>query len=168
MANVRTCVACGKRHNDYSPYFCNLCHYARVLFSEWGSGRSRAGIMVAVAKRAGHLLPASRLHCSDCGAAACDYDHRDYNDPLNVEPVCRGCNLRRGYATPLSWCFERFTDWATGRVIPLIGNRSVGQRMRENHFTGPGGTAVRMLRVRDLRAALGAPDVPTELEQKAA
>ncbi|MFA5633142.1 MAG: hypothetical protein WC997_16665 [Porticoccaceae bacterium] len=31
---------------------------------------------------------------------ATDYDHRDYRKPLSVEPVCRRCNLSRGYAIP--------------------------------------------------------------------
>jgi len=29
------------------------------------------------------------------------YDHRDYFKLLEVEPVCRGCNRRRGQAFPL-------------------------------------------------------------------
>jgi formylmethanofuran dehydrogenase subunit E len=38
--------------------------------------------------------------CRDCGEPSTDYDHRDYNKPLEVEPVCRSCNLLRGPALP--------------------------------------------------------------------
>ncbi len=39
--------------------------------------------------------------CVDCGAPAECYDHRDYTKPLQVEPVCKGCNNRRGPGLPL-------------------------------------------------------------------
>ena len=39
--------------------------------------------------------------CIDCGKRAVVYDHRDYNKPLDVVPVCISCNslkhLRRGF-----------------------------------------------------------------------
>jgi hypothetical protein len=38
--------------------------------------------------------------CADCSKAACDYDHRDYNRPLDVVPTCRSCNRKRGYGLP--------------------------------------------------------------------
>lgn len=40
--------------------------------------------------------------CVDCSALATEYDHRDYNRPLEVDPVCRPCNFRRGQATDWS------------------------------------------------------------------
>jgi hypothetical protein len=37
--------------------------------------------------------------CVDCkGKRAVHYEHRDYGKPLEVDPVCQGCNLRRGPA----------------------------------------------------------------------
>ena len=36
--------------------------------------------------------------CVDCGKPAAHYDHRDYKRPLEVEPVCRSCNRKRGPA----------------------------------------------------------------------
>jgi len=36
--------------------------------------------------------------CVDCGCPASGYDHRDYDKPLEVEPVCYRCNQRRGPA----------------------------------------------------------------------
>lgn len=38
--------------------------------------------------------------CVDCGSPAKEYDHRDYNKPLVVEPVCKRCNQKRGRAIP--------------------------------------------------------------------
>lgn len=49
----------------------------------------------------GRLPHPSSLICVDCGAAAEQYDHRDLTRPLDVVPVCRGCNNRRGPAFPL-------------------------------------------------------------------
>lgn len=36
------------------------------------------------------------IPCFDCGEPACEYDHRDYKKPMEVEPVCRACNQARG------------------------------------------------------------------------
>ena len=54
---------------------------------------------VAVAKEMGYLpkLDGS-VACVDCGAPALEYDHRDYSRPLDVDPVCKSCNRRRGTA----------------------------------------------------------------------
>lgn len=51
---------------------------------------------VAKAIRDGYLARPSTLTCIDCGQPAEVYDHRDYNKPLTVEPVCHACNLNRG------------------------------------------------------------------------
>lgn len=48
--------------------------------------------------RGGYIWPAKLYDCVDCGKRAHDYDHRDYSKPLEVEPVCRSCNLKRGPA----------------------------------------------------------------------
>ena len=48
----------------------------------------------------GELPNISTQTCVDCGSPAEHYDHRDYNKPLEVEPVCRTCNYRRGPAIP--------------------------------------------------------------------
>lgn len=55
---------------------------------------------VAAAIRDGYLPRPSSLTCLDCGAPAQAYDHRDYNKPLDVEPVCHACNVKRGPALP--------------------------------------------------------------------
>jgi ribosomal protein L37AE/L43A len=58
--------------------------------------RARYAVLKAV--RGGDLenLKDGNVKCVDCGAVASVYDHRDYNKPLDVSPVCHGCNIRRG------------------------------------------------------------------------
>ena len=56
--------------------------------------------LVQIAIRDGYLPKPSTLICLDCGASAQVYDHRDYNRPLDVEPVCHACNIKRGPALP--------------------------------------------------------------------
>ena len=41
-------------------------------------------------------LPREYRACVDCGARALIWDHRDYSRPLDVQPVCRQCNIARG------------------------------------------------------------------------
>lgn len=77
-----TCWGCGARH---------LKEGARAM----------AAVNQAVAK--GALRRASEHACTDCGARATEYDHRDYTQPLAVEPVCAACNKRRGPAFNSIW-----------------------------------------------------------------
>lgn len=57
---------------------------------------------VSHARAMGRLPPPSDYSCADCGAQAVCYDHRDYNKPLDLTPVCASCNLKRGRAVPLT------------------------------------------------------------------
>lgn len=45
----------------------------------------------------------TKFKCVDCGSKAWCYDHRNYGKPLDVEPVCSGCNFNRGGAKTLKW-----------------------------------------------------------------
>ena len=72
------------------------------------NGAQAAMTAVYVAKDKGYILPFSEypVRCFGvdgvpCGGMAEQWDHRDYNKPLDVEPVCRSCNMRRGPAKPL-------------------------------------------------------------------
>lgn len=57
------------------------------------------------------------FRCVDCGNGATEYEHRDYNKPLAVEPVCRTCNHRRGSAIPKRWKgFELFATFMRCRT----------------------------------------------------
>ena len=59
-------------------------------------GHNRAARAVCNAVKAGDLTPITKnTKCVDCGEQAKYYDHRDYNKPLDVEPVCNKCNQKR-------------------------------------------------------------------------
>lgn len=60
--------------------------------------QKQAHYEVARAIRLGNLPHPSKFVCVDCNVPAIEYDHRDYAQPLAVDPVCRRCNLRRGPA----------------------------------------------------------------------
>lgn len=65
--------------------------------------RIRAVGKVSAAVRAGQLPRITEeTKCVDCGNRATDYEHRDYYRPLDVEPVCKKCNRRRGAAHPVA------------------------------------------------------------------
>ncbi len=53
---------------------------------------------VTKAVRDGDLPSIGTQICVDCGKPAQHYDHRDYDKPLEVEPVCVKCNFARGPA----------------------------------------------------------------------
>ncbi len=92
----RSCKHCGvdisERH-----------YHARICFGcmgVWGrvSGARKATAEVNKAINRGELVPAKQLKCVDCGMQAMSYDHRDYSQPLSVQPVCQSCNKLRGPA----------------------------------------------------------------------
>lgn len=60
----------------------------------WYRLRARAKDLVHQAVGRGELarLPDPAILCVECGDAAVYYDHRDYEKPLNVRPVCSKCN----------------------------------------------------------------------------
>lgn len=66
--------------------------------SKWAL-KAHAAVNAAIKK--GALPKPGSFSCTDCKVwkAQC-YDHRDYNKPLDVEPVCYGCNAKRGPAIP--------------------------------------------------------------------
>ena len=89
-----TCVRCGDAVMSHttSTLMCRTCqnrHNAESLL---------CGRAVAKAIRQGLLPRADTCICADCGAAASEWEHRDYLKPLDVEPICRSCNNKRGPA----------------------------------------------------------------------
>jgi len=64
-------------------------------------GKNRAHSAVHQAIKKGKLKPVSEHNCVDCGKKAKFYDHRDYNKPLDVVPVCHSCNGLRGHGIAL-------------------------------------------------------------------
>lgn len=76
-------------------------------------GGVKAIAKVQKAIREGAIKRIIECRCVDCGDPAERYDHRDYNKPLDVVPVCSSCNLIRGPALPLRGYFADVFD--TGR-----------------------------------------------------
>lgn len=63
----------------------------------------KAHLIVKKAMDSGELMPITRyMKCVDCGAPAECHEHRDYNKPLAVEPVCRPCDQKRGPGIPMA------------------------------------------------------------------
>ena len=81
-------------------------HSAKTFFYCADKRKDKTGVVAAIyavkkAVKAGFLAPVKTLFCIDCGNPAQCYEHRDYNKPLDVDPVCRSCNYHRGAAIPL-------------------------------------------------------------------
>ena len=91
--------------------FCAICNVniemrdSRAIFcfkctDEKGkrTGGRKAHYLVKKAIKEGVLSSLKNLICVDCFAPAKVYEHRDYNKPLEVVPVCKRCNKIRGVA----------------------------------------------------------------------
>lgn len=107
------CGCCGavEPARGAANYRCRACRLAglRVYHRrhDYFLGKDDAGSAVSSAIRSG-LLPSPRgLVCADCSGPAVEYDHRDYNKPTEVAPVCRSCNLKRGPAIPVHGSIPR-------------------------------------------------------------
>lgn len=133
---MRTCKDCGAGETWGQSPRCELCCRARNVYTRFASGRCWATVEVSRAKKAGLLRSPRGMKCTDCDAGAIEYDHRDYNYPLVVDPVCRRCNVRRGSAIPRSWSFEEFYAWfSKSRKTPLLCDGRYLTRVRELYFS---------------------------------
>jgi hypothetical protein len=98
MRPARNCRHCGV---DISWRHCLAKQCLDCTQSVTGAAAAHRAVYAAI--RRGQLAAPRFLQCVDCGRQATDYDHRDYREPLNVQPVCRGCNLARGPAIPVTY-----------------------------------------------------------------
>lgn len=82
------------KHARRRSWYCEPCAQRRILIRR-AVRKARID-----AFRRGEItrLHASGLQCVDCGHSASAFDHRDYAFPLVVDPVCHGCNFKRGPA----------------------------------------------------------------------
>lgn len=94
MPVVIECISCTRTElRNYSgALFCYECQGQRAIEQD------RAIKAVGAAVKRGFLPRAAECVCEDCNAPAQHYDHRDYTEPLEVDPVCARCNTRRGPA----------------------------------------------------------------------
>jgi hypothetical protein len=110
MIQQRLCAGCGvdisNRHG--LAKWCLKCQSSQWRYGSKNrtpgvkSGQVRAHQAVFRAVQKGLLARPETLKCVDRDEQAAHYDHRDYNRPLDVEPVCRSCNYKRGPAIPLT------------------------------------------------------------------
>ncbi len=54
-----------------------------------------AQAIVNNAIKRGDLPRVSTCDCVDCGVPAVNYHHEDYSKPLEVEPLCKKCHVKR-------------------------------------------------------------------------
>lgn len=92
LHKIITCVSCGKEEYRYhTTQYCTECN------GKTTKAQMKASAAVARAVKKGDLKKLDgSIMCVDCGNPARDYDHRDYAKPLDVDPVCRSCNSKRG------------------------------------------------------------------------
>ncbi len=98
------------------------------MITEAGKTWRRWTYCVVSSARWRDVLPdPKKLRCADCGKKAKVYDHRDYSKPLEVEPVCVRCNVRRGRGWSPEWpydgryCFigEHYPNWEYAEITPF-------------------------------------------------
>lgn len=97
---MKECAACGDAVSNLYKGTCLRCYdlsYATKYRAKYPNA-IRAHNKVWTAIWQGKLPHLGRVYvaCVDCGGEATQYDHRDYLKPLEVDPVCRSCNKRRG------------------------------------------------------------------------
>lgn len=109
----KPCIVCGKPARSKGAKFCLNCFV--------GSKPASVAYAVSRAVRRGELKPVRECVCVDCGAPARHYDHRDYNKPTEVEPVCVPCNVRRPPAI-------RYGKNADGSLAPNPASVSTASR----------------------------------------
>jgi hypothetical protein len=89
-----SCVRCRKMAAVIKTHgrrqYCDECR--QIVPREAAAAIAR----VHTAIRRGQLPAISSCTCVDCGKQAEIYEHRRYADALEVEPVCRSCNGKRG------------------------------------------------------------------------
>lgn len=66
--------------------------------------------LVAKAIKRGFIAALAGHRCADCGEDATIYEHRDYERPLDVVPMCASCNVKRGPAVQLSAFVQAHKD----------------------------------------------------------
>lgn len=102
MFITKPCEQCGEEMIGAKwRRFCNPCAQVRARAAgrcNSSTYQQLARSYVSAAIKRGDLpsLTTNVVDCADCGARAEQYDHRDYFQPMKVDPVCRSCNMRRG------------------------------------------------------------------------
>lgn len=104
----KPCKDCGAENRVLNGGRCRLCSGANQVYRKFGTGGPEARRLINKMIRKGLLQPAIEFACVDCGKPAQVWEHRDYNKPLDVVPVCKPCNAMRGEAIPKTTTFQEF------------------------------------------------------------
>jgi len=94
----KTCAYCGYVRSMFKHAI--LCYPCRRVAEKTRMAiSSKASRLVFKAVARGDLPRLDgTITCVDCGKPAKVYEHRDYDRPLDVSPVCISCNVKRGPA----------------------------------------------------------------------
>lgn len=122
---MKACPDCGNGFQRRYARRCDVCTATRQAYLVFGSGQMLAQGEVYKAQKAGLIPRPADCQCADCGDKAAVHDHRDYNFPLQVEQVCRRCNILRGHAIPKKWSFNEFWSYFqqqdAAMNVPFLG-----------------------------------------------
>mgnify|MGYP003473459537 CR=1 FL=1 len=124
MATI-TCRACGEQErrmkNALFCYKCSSRHYDDMY---------AANSAIKPHIKSGTIKRASECTCVDCGKPAKDNDHRDYLKPLEVEPVCRSCNVKRGAAFNSVYRPPGESVETVEKLIAVLGSRRKSRKAK--------------------------------------
>jgi hypothetical protein len=112
------CSVCGVQQltGVNRPCRCAECKTRHAALAVSLRGPAHAAVMAAV--QLGQLPRLDgAVSCVDCGQPAHVYDHREYAKPLDVVPVCRSCNFRRGPAKEMAPHVRK--RWNVGHSVRL-------------------------------------------------
>lgn len=149
-SKARNCAICdgaiprGRSHSQY----CGLQCATAVSEARVGVGNRIAQLV-----KSGSFLPAKTLLCADCGGPAKEYEHREYLKPLDVVPVCRSCNLRRGPAVDVRPFVAKHFGISISEIPVFIARRREEANERRYKLLHPRG---------NLTARVGAGDTAKE------
>lgn len=95
----------GKEFRIKNPTYDKI--YKKNNYERKKKYESKTGMNKAISKlhwqiTIGNIIDLKKeyVSCSYCDKRAIQYDHRDYNKPLEVMPVCQSCNKKLGCAIP--------------------------------------------------------------------
>lgn len=138
MAKIKCLICLGKNKAELGKsnlFVCDECQSEMKKRRSILRGQEAAKVCVAKATKRG-MLPRVRFNkgeawCRDCGFYASSYDHRDYNKPLAVDPVCWECNVLRGPAVPLSGYRDPYLKFYPVLDLPFRARRWLKNKVEE-------------------------------------
>ena len=88
------------KENRHQWYKNNADKFIKYKKRSQESGSNYAKLIVLRAIRKGTIIDLKKVFvkCRFCPDRATQHDHRDYNFPLQITPVCKSCNLKLGPA----------------------------------------------------------------------